>query len=453
MTATNRDQRLANRKSHTALTVFDITADDPRYGEIQRGWFFCARCGVRGESTYDAPCSGSEQAAHATLGPSDSDRWFNCPGAIRESRGLPRPESEYAKIGTAAHWVGETCLKSGENADAYIGQKAPNGVEVDRDMATAVQVYLDEVRRLEAETFAPVEVETRADLRHIDPDLWGTYDSRLVVPGEVAYVNDYKNGAKVVEADAMQLRIYALDALKHDVQRVVTTVIQPNAQHPDGPVRSHEYTRAELEAFVPELAEHAKATRDPAAPLKAGKWCHYCPKAPTCATLQARSLEIAQAEFSEVIDPTRPVAKAPPRPQEMTTTDLAKVLQLAPVVEAWLEQVAVYARQLAQTGVEIPGYKLVQGKEGNRQWRDELMAAAELEKNGVEPYETKVISPATAEKALGKAAFRPLGATLTYRAPGAIALVPVTDKRPALICGPAADFDDVSQPADSTKDL
>jgi hypothetical protein len=490
-TTINRDQRLANRKSHEPVLLSEVAADDPRRPELERGWFFCRHCGVRGEDTYERQCprvmvvtpaqsvakpfvqptrpgllvewtAEDEKAAaaeafdpfapvevekpaataHARLGPSDADRWWNCPGAINASKGLARSTSSYAEAGTAAHWVGETCLAMGGDAADFIGQKAPNGVEIDRDTAAAVQVYLDEVRRQQGETFADISVEGRADLTHIDPDLFGTYDSRLVVPFDVAHVNDYKNGAKMVEATALQLKIYALDALKYDVERVITTVVQPNAQHDDGPVRSHTYTRAELEAFVPEVAKHAAATRDPNAPLKAGPWCHYCPKASTCATLQARSLEIAQAEFANA-ELGVPL-KAPPKPADMTPAQLAEVLRLWPIVEAWGNAVHTHARNLAHTGVEVPGFKLVAGKLGNRAWRDELMAADALQKVGVDPYETKVISPAAAEKLMGKKAFAAQASTLTHRAPGAVALVPETDKRPAIACGPASDFDAVT---------
>jgi hypothetical protein len=111
------------------------------------------------------------------------------------------------------------------------------------------------------------------------------------------------------------------------------------------------------------------------------------------------------------------------------------------MVEAWGEAVVSYARQIAEKGTAIPGWKLVNGKLGNRAWRDELAAADAIKAAGGEPWETKVISPAVAEKAVGKAVFAAKLAPLTSRAPGSVSLVPESDKRPAIACGPVADFD------------
>ena len=62
--------------------------------------------------------------AHAKLGPSAAERWFNCPGSIRASEGMPNNSSVFAAEGTAAHALAAWCLQTGKDAAAFIGQTA-----------------------------------------------------------------------------------------------------------------------------------------------------------------------------------------------------------------------------------------------------------------------------------------------------------------------------------------
>ncbi|USN14452.1 hypothetical protein DONNERLITTCHEN_00510 [Janthinobacterium phage vB_JliS-Donnerlittchen] len=146
-------------------------------------------------------------SAHATRNASGAKRWMNCPGSIRMEHGRPNNSSDAARLGTAAHALGEACLLDGSDAGDWLGGHVrldpteqatvyrpaaaldpgsgdktilvpvhatadglpPEGHEdfpVDADMADAVQVYLDAVRE-EMERLgqhAELQVEKRFDL-------------------------------------------------------------------------------------------------------------------------------------------------------------------------------------------------------------------------------------------------------------------------------------------------
>ena len=104
------------------------------------------------------------------------------------------------------------------------------------------------------------------------------------------------------------------------------------------------------------------------------------------------------------------------------------------------------------TGIDVPGYKLVEGRRGNRAWTDEkavLKALRSYRFKNSEMYDYKLISPAKAEKLLKKFPRRwnRVG-EFTSRADGKISVAAVTDKRPALVVENVADafrdLDDVN---------
>lgn len=146
-------------------------------------------------------------SAHAVRNASGAKRWMNCPGSIRMEHGRPNNSSDAARLGTAAHALGEACLLDGSDTWEWLGGHVrldpteqatvyrpagafqpgdeektvlvpvhatgdglpPEGHEdfpIDADMADAVQVYLDAVRA-EVERLGPhaeLQVERRFDL-------------------------------------------------------------------------------------------------------------------------------------------------------------------------------------------------------------------------------------------------------------------------------------------------
>ena len=86
------------------------------------------------------------------------------------------------------------------------------------------------------------------------------------------------------------------------------------------------------------------------------------------------------------------------QPDELTQAELAKILNDADVIEAWLKNVRDYALRVLQDGKPIPGWK-VAPKKGTRKWKDERMVKQRLASEGLTGFmEENLLSPAQVEK-------------------------------------------------------
>jgi len=360
-----------------------------------------------------------------------------CPGAYQAEKDLPEPpESIHAKTGTAVHAVCEGSLAHNRAPESYVGETI-NGVVIAAEMAASARVYVDEVRRLREAVDGALYVERLTHCGGVAPGLlYGTADALIVAPFGECIVVDYKNGAgHVVEADAVQLRLYALAALEFDPATVRTVVVQPNAPHPDGPIRSHTYTAEELKAWRADVRAFIKAAQEPDAPRKAGDHCRWCKAGPTCPARRALVLDTAQTDFDAVDGELI----SPPKPADLSQDDLARILRAADILDAWLKEVRSYAQREAQHGRPPTGFKLVEGRRGARAWADEKVVSDICDLEGVDAYTRKLKTPPQLEKEIGKARFANL-AGYVVQPSGRPELVPETDKRPALTCSAEADF-------------
>lgn len=391
-------------------------------------------------------------SAHAKLSPSSAYRWFVCPGSVRETAGMPDDSNEYAREGTAAHTLGERCLKTGTNAEKWIGSHAgrirvdytdSNGkpaeqfFTIDREMADAVQVYLDFCREVGSRPNARLLIEEKVGLGSIDPLLepvWGTSDCTVYVPEErTLYTIDYKHGkGKVVDVhDNKQLKIYALAAWatfadKFKVDRVVTVIVQPRAF--GEPVRQAEYSAAELIDFAQDVVEAVERTEEPNAPLVPGDHCDFCKINGRCRAQATQAIAVAQDEFALT------------QPQQLTIDQCVAILAKAELLENWIKGVRQYLHEAAERGEKIPGYKLAP-KRATRQWvvpEQEVVATlAPLVASDDELYSKELLSPAQMEKVVGK---KNLPADLIVSVSSGYNLVKDADSRPAITLHPGDDF-------------
>lgn len=107
---------------------------------------------------------------------------------------------------------------------------------------------------------------------------------------------------------------------------------------------------------------------------------------------------------------------------------------MEPLVALWLKRVKSQALATMLDGGEIPGYKVVAGRQGNRKWSDELQVAEVLKGAGYsqEDYtETKLLGPAAIDKLVGKKKATELLGGLIRRDDGQPTIAVETDKRPA----------------------
>jgi len=329
---------------------------------------------------------------------------MNCPGSIRLSADIHDPGTIYAAEGTAAHELGEKCLRSGKDAIEFLGEDISVGnhkFEVDEEMAVAVQVYLDAVRK-EVRPGDELSIEHRFDLSEVvQPGMFGTNDASIYrkATGEL-FVYDYKHGAGYpVEAEANpQLLYYALGAAtqtkNRKVSSIIIVIVQPRAPHRDGPVRRWTTSPLALAEWMDELRDAAKATEDPAAPLKTGDWCKFCKASGICPKLRDEAVDAANAEFDGA-------------PTDLTPEQFGAILERADLIETWVKAVRAHAHSMLDRGEPVPGWKLVQ-KRAIRKWAvDENtlapMLAVDFDLAKDDLFVSKLKSPAQIEKLLDKA--------------------------------------------------
>lgn len=381
--------------------------------------------------------------AHAVFAPSSAYRWFKCPGSIRLSADLPaKSSSVYAAEGTAAHELAADCLLDGDDAAAHLGRVIEvdgKTFTVDEVMADAVQVFLDLVRSY-AEDGYELRSEVRLDLSHLWPDQFGTGDAVLFNPNlHDLQVVDFKYGANVdvdVEENP-QLLSYLSGAARlyhnHRVDTVAVHIVQPRTPGPA--VKSWECTVERLADFESEFRKAADSASQPSAPLVSGDHCQFCPAAGACPELRDRSLKAARAEFEDGVIEL-------PSVEKLSAKQLGAIMSEVLLIESWCSAVRDHALASALDGAIPDGFKLV-AKRTHRRWIDDDKAAAALrtlyDVEDAALFTKKLVSPAVAEKLVGKASAKGLD-ILTTRPAGGATLAPLSDKRKPLSVDAASEF-------------
>lgn len=414
---------------------------------------------------------------HARLSPSGAEKWMACPGSVAMEAGEPDSSNDYSDEGTAAHFLASTCLENNKDAvdfktqviaifegkadwsfagHKYPGIKPRNTFLIDSTMCEHVQVYLDKVR--EYTGGGVLLVEQRMAIDHItgEEGACGTADA-VIVHSEEIIVIDLKYGMREVDGERnKQLMIYALASLKQnemfgDFSTIRTVIIQPRIGHyPEWScsvdellVFGEEVTAAAeicKEALEMQAEADADSTITMIHDLNPGPHCqkNYCKARATCPALHERIQETLGSDFEEIVEHESIPVNSP--------TCLGTLMSAIPMIEDWCKAVRAKVEAKLFAGEPVPGYKLVQGKKGNRKWNDEAEAEAMLKgfKLKVEEmYDLKLITPPTAEKlakakVIGPRQWPKLGAMIT-QSEGSPSVAPESDKRLALVITPPED--------------
>lgn len=410
-------------------------------------------------------------AAHSKLSASAADRWIACPGSVVLSAGLPDNTSEYAAWGSVAHRVADECLTRSKDPATFVGlQSNQDGytIVVDADMVECVQTYLQNLGEMTAGADL-FESETRTNYAawlNVDPDLaWGTADATAVLGTELQ-VHDLKTG-RGVEVDAVenrQMMLYAggklleMEALGIDIETVRLVIHQPRVRKAPS---EWTLTRDELVAWLTGearraaqrvLRAHEAVEFDPY--LSAGDHCRWCRARATCPELRADvaatvadTVPASPEEFA-VLEPS---VNPPADTAHTQASWLAMCLSRVDMIEDWCSAIRAEALRRLSAGEPVPGYKLVQGKRGARQWADPAEAEKVLREKFRLPiemaYDLKLISPTTAEKLAKAGEIGPRQwakvIPLIVQRDGAPSVAPVSDSRPAITVQPVAEAFDV----------
>lgn len=379
---------------------------------------------------------------HATLAPSAASRWLRCPGSVALAQGYEQEESSYAAEGTAAHMLAEKALREGGDAESYVGETM-YGYVVDRNMAAYVQQYLEEVyARLDNDSELRIEECVQVDAV---PGVWGTVDALLIdhAAGELMVMDlKYGQGVPVSAERNEQLMLYALGAyedasLVADIESVQLVIVQPRIYSEpsvwgcDAEELSTFKNRAHVAATTAHRVLEDGIDRDALYP--GDTQCRWCPAKADCPALRD---EVYNEVFGDDMEP-RAVDR-------LDGEQLSRALGAVERIEAWCKAIRDRAHEELTAGRDVPGYKLVQGRRGQRKWQDpeavEHMLRKQFRLKQEDVYKKQLVTPAQAEKMeLGPQRWRKLQEHIS-QPEGKPAVAPLSDKRSAI--DPTADISD-----------
>lgn len=369
-------------------------------------------------------------AGHALLSPSASHRWLHCTAAPRLEEGIKDEGSDYAAEGTLAHAYCAMKLKNflglptdGEKEEIAALQEKYGTGEMAEYTDTYVTIVLEKYNAARAATpDAQLLVETRLDFSDYVPEAFGTADAIIIADGTMEVIDfKYGKGVKVSAVENPQMMIYALGAyarfaFEYRIDNLRATIVQPRIDN----LSEYEITVEELTAWAANvLAPAAEKAYKGEGPQTPGAWCQFCKVKNQCRALASKCKEVVAGD-----------------PKLITPEELAKeVLPMVPIVKTWISGVEDFALAQALNGVQLPGWKIVEGR-SVRKITDTDSVAAVLTKNGYKqndifkPVEMRTITDL--EKLVGKKQFAAMCGEWINKPQGKPTLAPEGDKRKAI---------------------
>lgn len=402
---------------------------------------------------------------HAHISPSAAHRVLRCGASLRAEALVPDYSSTYADEGTRAH-LAATFILNGD----------PEGATFDDDkMADFVGKYVKLVReyaegghllveqRVDFSRFVFEDPDNPPMVEVVDPETgevtyevataFGTSDAVILKPHlEQLVMIDlkYGMGVRVDAPDNEQLMLYALGCLNEfdylgPFKEIVMVIHMPRLKH----VSEHVISVEELLAFAEQAKLGYAVALGPNPPFNPGeKQCKFCSVGKSVGGCEAKKLAVLDpvgqdVDLAAFEDLSQPVDAAGVKKalktnlKGVTDEDLGQRMRMVELAELWCKGVRaeMETRMLLQ-GVQVPGFKIVEGRQGPRKWTNEAEVAAQFKKWRVkddEAYEKKLISPTTAESVFESAPkrWKELQAFIT-RSDGKPSVAPDEDARPAI---------------------
>lgn len=399
---------------------------------------------------------GGNNDVHALLSPSGAKKWLACSASLACEKDIPNTSGKAAVLGTAMHAIAEmhlnqyikgAALPLEREVGAYVLDEGKGQIKalispmkgavlITADMIEQVRKYTDYCKAIiDVATYAKLEM--RVNLTEVlhpgyeGVETFGTAD--LVAVQELAntdehmlVIGDLKTGRHRVEAkENKQLMLYALGVYRRLKRRYNITVVrlvifQPYA----GGASEWDISVEGLELFAKFAQKRALLALDAyfrgKKNLKASDFkpsvdgCQWCRFSEQCAarTKTVNSVLAEELEDDFVL--------------ELTTEQLVVEYEKLPLLRQHIDKVEKAMSAALHSGKKVPGYKLVEGRPGNRAWKD--ADAIEVSHGDILKKEV-LMSPTEAAKVLSADEMAALEPFIT-RKPGAPCVATADDKRP-----------------------
>jgi hypothetical protein len=237
---------------------------------------------------------------HSDLPPSSADKWMMCFGwlaTVRQHRARfgRAPSSAAADEGTRAHEKMELHLQP----RSVLGTEGVPLTDAD-DEYDDLLPCLEWVEQQPGELHLETRVDVGAQFGYVG--LTGTMDIVLVEPDRIT-VADLKYGRGLVEVKGNhQLMNYLVGVVDRfgSRQEYRLVILQPRAWHPDGSIREHTVSHAELEVYKFDL-ENAIEANYRGGQCNPGDHCRkYCEALSSCkAVAQVGRRRLAETPIEE----------------------------------------------------------------------------------------------------------------------------------------------------------
>ena len=396
---------------------------------------------------------GGNNDVHALLSPSGAKKWLTCSASLACEKDIPNTSGKAAVTGTACHTIAEvhlnayirgTALPLEREVGAYVLDEGKGQIKalispmkgavlITAGMIEQVRKYTDYCKAIiDVATYAKLEM--RVNLTEVlhpgyeGVETFGTAD--LVAVQELANtdehmltIGDLKTGRHRVEAkENKQLMLYALGVYRRLKRRYNITVVrlvifQPYA----GGASEWDISVEGLELFAKFAQKRALLALDAyfrgKKNLKASDFrpsvdgCQWCRFSEQCA---ARTKTVNSVLTEELEDDFA---------LELTPEQLVAEYEKLPLLRQHIDKVEKAMAATLHSGKKVPGYKLVEGRPGNRAWKD---AEAVYEKYGYKLTKDVLMTPTEAVKVIPEEELK----DFITRKPGAPCVATVDDKRP-----------------------
>lgn len=396
---------------------------------------------------------GGNNDVHALLSPSGAKKWLSCAASLACEKDIPNTSGKAAVLGTAMHTIAEvhlnqyikgTALPLEREVGAYVldGGKGQikalispikGAVLITADMIEQVRKYTDYCKPIiDVATYAKLEM--RVNLTEVlhpgyeGVETFGTAD--LVAVQELAntdehmlIIADLKTGRHRIEAkENKQLMLYALGVYRrlkrrYNITAVRLAIFQPYA----GGASEWDISVEGLELFAKFAQKRALLALDAyfrgKKNLKASDFkpsvdgCQWCRFSEQCA---ARTKTVNSVLAEELEDDFA---------LELTPEELVAEYEKLPLLRQHIDKVEKAMAAALHSGKKVPGYKLVEGRMGNRAWKD---AEKVTELYGDKLTKEVLMTPTEAVKVVPEEELK----DFIIRKPGAPCVATANDKRP-----------------------